>query len=61
MEIKVSNDNRTKKSENDSGGSLSEGLSSQGPIDRSYEPRGCGQGQRPSSPKAEKAGKFIIR
>ena len=57
----VSPDNRSKKAEKDSGGSLSDGLSSQGSIDKSYEPRGSGQGERPSPPKTEKAVSFTIK
>ena len=44
------------------GGSLEKGLSSQDKMDKKYEPRKSGQGERPVPPKSEKAaGKFTIK
>ena len=42
----------------DPGASLEKGLSSQAKCPKGYEPRTSGEGQRPSPPKGEKAGKF---
>lgn len=58
--MSISPDNRSKKAEKNTGGSLDDGLSSQGSIDKTYEPRDSGEGQRPSPAKREKVGKFTI-
>ncbi len=42
-------------------GNLEKGLSEQEKLDKSYEPRKSGQGERPAPPKTEKAGKFTIK
>lgn len=41
--------------------SLQEGVSEKEKLPKGYEPRGSGQGERPSPPKAEKKGKFTIK
>lgn len=48
-------------SEKTSGGNLQEGLSEQQSLNKAYEPRTSGQGQRPEPPKGEKCGKFTIK
>lgn len=48
------------KNSDDTGASVQTGLSSQMPLDKSYEPRTSGQGERPAPPKKEKAGKYTI-
>lgn len=58
--MSISPDDRSKKAEKNTGGSLDDGLSSQGSINKEYEPRKSGQGQRPDPSKREKAGKFTI-
>lgn len=58
--MSISPDDRSKRAEKNAGGSLDEGLSSQGSIDKGYEPRTSGQGQRPDPTKREKVGKFTI-
>lgn len=41
--------------------SLQDGTSEKEKCPKGYEPRGSGQGERPSPPKPEKAGKFTIK
>jgi hypothetical protein len=41
--------------------SVESGLSMQEKIEKGYEPRKSGQGERPAPAKAEKAGKFTIK
>jgi hypothetical protein len=47
--------------EKSSGGNLQEGLSEQQSLDKAYEPRKSGQGERPVPPKGENCGKFTIK